>query len=135
VFRKDLKARLDKIFGLKKSTYDAPGESFEQDTLFIQIDPGSRQRVTGGKAYAKVTGTLTVFSQADKLPYGFFHKSIHRAAKELTSPIFFFDVDTDIANSPARVQNIHERQARFVFLWSGQYDPNQGELTELKVEC
>jgi hypothetical protein len=34
-------------------------------------------------------------------------------------------------NSPARLQNIAERRAAFVYLYSAQYDPDQGELTSL----
>lgn len=136
MFKKDLQDRLEKIFGLDKSTYLAPSTSFEQDTLFIQIDTAS-PRVTGmqsGRETAKVMGSLTVYSQANRLPFGFFNKAIERATPELTKPFFFYDIDVDLASSPAREQNIHERRTSFVFLYDAQYDPNRGELTDFELQ-
>ena len=132
MFRKEMAARLSRIFGLTKVSYDEPGESFEQDTLFVEIEE-CLSRATEGKAYAKVTGSVVIFSQRDKLPYGFFAKRLAQAALADTKPFFFFDVDVDALNSPARMQNISERRARFVYLYSAQYDPNQGALTSLDV--
>lgn len=136
MFRKDLQNRFEQIFALGKTTFLAPSEEFEQDTLFIEIESVSPRvsNAGGGKQTAKVVGNVTVFAQDNNLPYGFFNKAIERADPELTSPLFFYDIDTDIAASPARTQNIHERRASFVFLYEGQYDPNKGELTSLSLE-
>lgn len=133
MFRAELKSRLSKIFGFEKTTFDAPSESFEQDTLFVSIAE-AQSRPSGKKIYSKVMGYLTVFSQKDKMPYGFFNKRIQKADAALTRELFFFDMDVDVASSPARIQNISERRARFVFLYSADYDPNKGRLTSINME-
>jgi hypothetical protein len=135
VFRDELKASLSAIFGFPKTTFNAPSTgpdgSFEQDTLFIQIDEAPF-RATEGKAYCKVLGSLIVFSQLEKLPFGFFNRKIQMAPHELTEDFFFFDIDTVPANSPARIQNIAERRLRFIYLYSSQYDPAQGLITSVE---
>lgn len=131
MFRAELAEKLSQIFGFKKTTFDTPG-SFEQDTLFIEINE-AQSRVTDGRVFSKVTGSLVCFSQMEKLPFGFFNKKIQQAPASLTRPFFFFDIDLNPANSPARVQNITERRLRFVYLYSAQYDPDHGELTSLKL--
>lgn len=134
MFRNDLKNRLENIFGFKKTTFLAPSQSYEQDTLFIDIQT-SKTRVTrkkGGAVTAKVTGSLTVFSQDNKLTYGYFNKRIEQADPKFTRGLFFQDIDIDDPASDARLQNIHERICNFTFLYSEQYDPSKGDLTELK---
>ncbi len=119
MFREDLKRRLEKIFGMKVS-YNDPG-SFEQDTIFVEILQG-KVTATKGWSYAKVTGSLQVFTQTEKMPYGFFAKRINSAGKELTGPLHFQDIDTDVPSSQARTMNIHERRCGFLFLFKEQYD-------------
>jgi hypothetical protein len=137
VFRKDLERRLKLIFGFKKVTFNAPSDdalgTFEQDTAFVEITD-CRSSAGFGGARAKVECTLRTFTQDDKMPYGFLTKQIQQAKPELTAPLFFYEIDTNIASSPARIQNIHERRTRFQFLYSEQYDPDQGELTSLELE-
>src|SRR5690349_592921 len=116
--------KLSRIFELKRTTLDAPSinsttGSFEQETLFVEINE-TLIRVTEGKSYARVLGTLTVFAQFDKLPYGYFNKRIQQSDHSLTKDFFFFDVDLNPANSPARFQNIAERRLRFVYLYAAQ---------------
>lgn len=136
MFRSELQEKLSAIFGLRKTTFDAPSVnssngSFEQDTLFIEINE-SNSRVTEGRAYAKVLGSLVVFSQMDKMPFGFFAKKIQQANHSLTKDFFFFDIDLNPVSSPARLQNITERRVRFVYLYSAQYDPAHGLITSLE---
>lgn len=136
MFRNDLLRRLEKIFGLKKTVYWKASESHEQDTLFVTV-LDARPRMSsgqGGRETAVVNGLITVYSQDNRLPYGFFSKAIERAAADVVKPFFFFDIDVDLQNSPARQHNIHERQASFVFLYDAQYDPNRGELSQLTLE-
>lgn len=134
MFQAELKKRFEKIFGFKKTTYDAPSDSFEQDTLFIEITD-CKTRPSEGKVYARVTGQLVAFSQNERLPYGFFSKRIEKAKHELTKDLFFYDVDRNVVSSPARLQNISERRTSFQFFFTAQYDPNLGELTTLEMEC
>lgn len=143
MFERDLQQKLKNIFGLRKVTFNAPKEDTpEQDTLFITIS--SARTSTAGKVgiqRARVTGFLTVFSQAMltetesnskdvRLPFGFFAKRISQAAYVDTKP-FFFEEEREVTNSPARTQNLHERQVSFTFLYSAQYDPDRGELNEV----
>lgn len=133
MFKKDLGDALLQIFGMKKVTFSHPSEgSFEQDTLFIDISKCT-SRTGYGKAYAKAEGSITVFSQQEKFPFGYLNKRIQQADPELRKDLFFFDIDQDIASSPARIQNISERRTSFIYLWEGEYDPNQGELTSLEL--
>lgn len=137
MFRKELKEKLDGIFRFKKSTFDAPSVNpqdgtFEQDTLFIQID-NAKSRVAESRFFSKVEGTLVVYAQMERIHFGFFNKQIENADPKLSKNLFFFDVDLNPANSPARYQNLCERRVRFIFLYSAQYDPNHGKLTELKI--
>lgn len=136
MFRKDLQRRLEKIFGLEKSTFLAPSDQFEQDTLFIEIETANTRLAgnDGGRETCVVAGSLVVFSQDNKMPFGFYAKAIERADAETKRPLFFHDVDVDLVTSPARMQNIHERRASFVFKYDSQYDPNRGQLTELEFE-
>ena len=133
MFRSELKEKLKDIFGFKKVTFSAPSESFEQDTLFVEIESANTRPSKGKKVYAKVSGNLVVFSHGAKLPFGFFSKRIEQADAELTSNFFFFDLDQNALNSPARLQDISEIRGKFVFLYSAEYDPNQGSLTSLSL--
>jgi hypothetical protein len=127
--------KLAKIFSFKRTTFSSPSigtdGSYEQDILFIEVTE-SDSRTCQGKAYARVVGSLIVFAEMDKMPFGFFNKRIQQADPELTRHFFFFDIDLNPASSPARIQNITERRLRFVYLYSGQYDPAHGELTTLE---
>jgi len=128
-----MKDKLKAIFGVPKVSFDEPGESYEQDCLFVQILE-SQANTGQGRARAKVLGAVMMFSQKGKLPFGFFNKRIQNADKSLTKDFFFFDIDVDAQNSPARLQNISERRASFIYLYSAQYDPNQGQLTSISFE-
>lgn len=133
LFRADLKSRFENIFGFRKVTFDAPNpETNEQDTLFIEIQE-ARTIARKGSANCKVTGYIVVYSQYDKLPFGFFAKKIAQAAPELTRELFFFDVDLNVEKNRGMTQNLVERRTRFVFLFQEQYDPNQGTMTGLDL--
>lgn len=131
MFKRDLKEKLTEIFGIKKVTFDAPSESFEQDALFVDI-ASAPVRVIDARSTAKVSGSLTVYSKQEGLPFGFFHKRIAGADWALTKN-FFFEAEQDISSSPARTVNISERRMGFLYLYSAQHDPNQGELTSLEI--
>ncbi len=130
MFKKDLQDKLSKIFGMPVS-YNAPSESYEQDTMFVEIQEAFC-RTTQGKQIAKVMGNLAIYSQNDKFPFGFINKRVQQADFQLTKNLFLFDVDTVALNSPAQLVNVAERRARFVYLYSAQYDPNQGTLTNVE---
>lgn len=133
MFRKEMKEKLKAIFGVREVSFDFPGDNFEQDVLFVDVIE-SRTNAGQGTVRAKVTGSIYMFSQVDKLPYGFFTKKLQQADAELKKDFFFHDLDTNALNSPARMQNISERRGSFVYLYSAQYDPEQGELTSVEFE-
>lgn len=132
MFKKEMEAKLKAIFGVRKVTFDEPGDSYEQDTIFVQVLE-SRANTGQGKATAKVTGAIVMFSQHGKLPYGFFNKKLQQAPAAMTKDFFFYDIDTEPQNSPARFQNIAERRASFIYLYSAQYDPKQGSITSVSI--
>lgn len=134
MFKKSLHEKLERIFQFKKTTYDAPSDSFEQDTLFIEIEKAT-SRVSEGVAYCRTDGTIIVYSQANKLPFGYFNKAIAKAIPEDVKDLFFYDTDVDVASSTARLQNIHERRTRFIYFYKEQYDPNKGTMNNLNMEC
>lgn len=135
MFERDLENRFKRIFGIKKTTYDAPNyEAPEQDTLFIEIlEVRSRMSSkSGGRATCKVIGAAVVFSQATKLPFGFFAKRVEQAALADTGNLIF-EREIDVPGSPARLINLHERRMGFTFLYDTQYDPDRGDLTRLTI--
>lgn len=131
MFRAELTAKLKGIFGVAKVTFDEPGESYEQDCIFVQLLDTPKFNTGQGKATAKVVGAIVMYSERNKLPYGFFNRKIEQAEKALKEGFFFYQIDVDAANSPARLLNISERRTSFVYLYSAQYDPNQGEMTQV----
>jgi hypothetical protein len=128
VFKKDLAERLKAIFDLDKVTFDKPGESQEQECAFVVID-NAVCRVSDAKSSAKVTGTLVIYANSDKLPYGYFAKQIEKADPSQTGPIFFYNFEE---NSGMEV-NIVERRANFLYLFDSQYDPAIGTLTQVNL--
>lgn len=133
MFRAELSNKLSLIFGLKNISFDAHSDSYEQDTLFVEVEH-SNARACEGVIHAKVVGSLVMFSQLDKLPYGFFNKKIQSAPHDLTKDIYFYEIDVSPPNSPARSYNLSEKRTRFIYLYSAQYDPAQGALTSINVE-
>lgn len=137
MFRADLERRLKGIFGFAKVTFNSPSDdadgAFEQDCAFVEIDD-CQSGAGFGAAHCKVDGTLRTFTQDDKMPYGFLVKKLRQAPPALSKDLYFYAIDTNVPNSPSRIQNIHERRTRFVFLYIEQYDPDQGEITSVNFE-
>lgn len=130
MFTEELKKKLEDIFGMRKVTYDAPSDEFEQNTIFIEIY-SSQVRLMDTTQTAIVRGSITCFIQNEAMPFGFFNKKIKRASAESIKGLLFHDIDVEVSNSQARTMNLHERRCGFVFCYSGQYDPNKGKMTQL----
>ncbi len=133
MFQKDLQARFQRIFQVPNTTFNAPDfNAPEQDTLFIEIlTVRSRMSASdGGRETARVLGAATLFSQNTRLPYGFFAKRVEQARSVDTKGLFF-ETEQDVAASPARMINLHERRLPFMFLYDSQYDPDRGEISEI----
>lgn len=131
MFEKSLEARFQAIFEVKKISYNAPGASGEQECLFIEIET-ARNSIKDGRALSMVTGSAVMNAPNDKLPFGFFSKKIAKAGKDLTKPLFFFDIETNTQ----RYQNLVQRGFSFVYFFDSQYDPDTGiiESVEFTIE-
>lgn len=123
MFEKDLKARVQRIFGFMNTRFEEPSDSKEQEAMFINIEDAV-SNVSERLQKARVTGTLYVYANFDKLPYGYFEKRIMRADPADTSKFFFTEIDKNLGVT----NNIARRSIGFVYLYSGQYDPDIGEI-------
>lgn len=126
------------LFKFRKTTMNSDAAKIEQDTLFVVLtDPPRVRPSAGGKMYARVRGDLVVYSENERNTLGTISRLLEQAPAALKSKFFFYDIERNIENSPAREVNISERRTSFVYFYSGQYDPNQGTLNELELtlEC
>jgi hypothetical protein len=123
-----MKSKLKAIFDLDKVTFDSAGESQEQDCLFVEVET-ARNNIKDGLATARVTGKLRLYGNNEKIPYGFMSKQIAEADPELTAPFFFYEFEENLNT----YRNICERSISFVYFYSAQYNPNQGEIDSLEL--
>ena len=121
-----LKFHFEQIFQVKKVVFDTPGESQEQDCIFIEVE-NSRNNFKDGRWISKVTGNMIMFAPNDKLMLGFFSKAIAKAPANLTRPLFFEDFE----ENTKRIQNIVQRSVSFVYFFDSQYDPETGKITSV----
>lgn len=133
MFREELKNSISKIFGVSKVTFESVGDKFEQDTIFIEIEL-AKSRPSIKKFTSIVTGSIVIYSQLDKLPYGFFSNRIEMASKELKKPFVFLNFEENVANSPFAKINLVERRVSFVYLYKTEHNPERGEITSLEIE-
>lgn len=127
MFEKDMKERLQRIFDLPVS-YSEPGESNEQEKIFVQINR-ARPKIKDGKELCMVEAEVSVFGSLDKMPYGYFSKAIDRSDPDDRSRFFFFEFE----QNTQIFQNIVQRSFSLVFFYSGQYDPEQGSITSTTI--
>ena len=73
MFEAALEAKFKQLFGVLKVDYSLPGESQEQECLFINVERAI-PRISDGVQGCRVIGNITVFANADKMPYGYFRK-------------------------------------------------------------
>ena len=128
MFEKELSEKFSTIFNIEKVTYDSPGDSQEQNCIFIDID-NCNSTIKDGKALAIVQGNAYMYAPANKLPFGFFAKAIKKADPKLTKDLFFFNIE----NNSQRFQNIIQRGFSFQYFYRGQFDPEIGTITGLTL--
>lgn len=121
-----LEIALRAIFGVSKVVYDSPGESQEQDCIFIEVE-NCRNTFKDGRALSKLTGNAIMFGENDKLKLGFFSKAIDKAEAALKKDLFFFDFE----ENTKRFQNIVQRSVSFIYFFDSQYDPETGSITSV----
>ena len=129
MFEKTLKEKLQRIFDFKKSTFDLPGESQEQECLFIEVQ-NARPTIKDGRELAFVEGKLRVFANQDKLPFGYFMKRVKNADPADTKDLFFFDFE----ENGGTFRNIVERSLSFTYFFDSQYDPAMGTITTVNLD-
>ncbi len=120
--------QLTRIFDLKKVSYDLPSKSHEQEACFIEVKK-AETKIIDAKQIAKVNGSLHVFAEQNKLPYGYFAKQIAKAAYEDSKNFLFFNFE----ENKGTYLNISERSIDFVYLFDSQYDPAIGTIDEVNL--
>lgn len=134
MFEKQLQDTFQKIFGLKKVSYDAMPEGAaieqvrEQECLFVRIED-SKNTFRDAEAICRVTGTAVIVGRAEKIPFGFFSKAIRNAPKNLTKDLFFYDIESN----SQQYRDLVQRSFSFVFLFSSQYDPAIGTINSVTI--
>lgn len=113
---------------MQKVTFARPGESQEQEGVFIAVER-SLCRMKDARQTARVEGTLHVFAQADKMPFGYLSKCIASADPADTFGFFFRDFEENVGT----FQNLCEKKVGFNYLFDSQYDPAIGTITEVDL--
>lgn len=118
--------KLQKIFKVKKVSFDEPGPAGEQECLFVNIEH-SVNSVRDQVIKQKVDGTCLMYGTNQKLTLGYFSKCIQEADTELTKGFFFYELESNARQFKDKVQ----RGFSFVYFFSGQYDPDKGTLNQI----
>lgn len=129
MFEDELETKFKAIFGVKKVSFDLPGESKEQECLFIKVD-SARATIKEKRAKARVEGSAFMVAPSNKLPFGFFQKAIAKADPSLTKDLFFFEIE----GNDQRYRNLVERGFSFIYLFDGQHDPGIGTIDSVSIE-
>lgn len=128
MFEATLSAKFRKMFEVKKVVFDMPGESLEQDVLFVEVTL-NKNSIRDGRAFAKVTGKVHMNAEAEKLPFGYFAKNIQLNADD-AKDLFFYDFE----ENTRLYENIVQRSVSFVYFFNVQYDPAVGTITSITTE-
>lgn len=128
MFEQELADKFKAIFAVDKVTYDTPGESREQNCLFIEIE-NCKSSIKDGKAMGMATGNAVIFQKGSAIPFGFFQKAIARAPAALTKDLFFFDIESNTL----RFRDIVQRGFSFTYFFNSQYDPPTGTITSVET--
>ena len=126
MFENELADKFKAIFAVTKVTYDTPGESREQNVMFVQIEQ-PKFSFKDGRVTAMVTGNAVMFGRNDALTFGFFAKAISQAPALLTKDLFFSDFETNTQ----RLRDIVQRGFSFTYFFDSQYDPAVGTITSV----
>lgn len=129
MFEKSLETKLKKIFDFKKVTFAQPGKANEQDCLFIDVEQ-SRNRFKDGFFIARVTGTVTINSNSEKLPFGYFSKRIEKASQSDKEGLVFFDFE----KNNKIFGNIVQRSVSFTYFFKDQFDPSKGLIDDITIQ-
>ena len=123
MFEKQLESKFLKIFNCKKVSFDQPGESREQEVLFVEIEV-AKNIVKDGQVVSKISGSASMFGNNDKLTFGYFSKRIAKSDPADTKALFFYDIESNTK----RYQNIVQRGFSFIYFFNSQFDPETGSI-------
>ncbi len=129
VFEFSLQTKLKNIFDMTKVSFDEPGESDEQECIFIDVS-NAKQSIKDGRAYFKVSGKCHIVAPHDKLPFGFFHRKIKLADLADSKDFFFFDIE----ESAKMHLNLVKRSFSFVYFFNTQLNPVDGTIESITTE-
>lgn len=127
MFEKALAEKFKKIFKVKKVSFDQPGESLEQECLFIEIE-SAKISIKDDRAKAMVNGNALINSTNEKLPFAYYSKNIAEASVDDTKDLFFYDFENNTRIYRDKVQ----RAFSFVYFFDSQYDPETGNITSIE---
>jgi hypothetical protein len=125
---KSLLEKLQRIFDLKKISFDRPSDSKEQEAGFIEVR-STFTTYKEGLEFGRVDAKLLVFASTEVMPLGYFAKQIAAARPEDIRDLFFYDFD----ETAATFGNLVNRSVSFIYLYQEQYDPNHGEITSVNL--
>lgn len=129
MFESELKEKLLRIFGLKRVEFYMESESREQECLFVNVED-TKTRFKDGEINIRVIGSVRMFADLGKMPFGYFAKCISLADNEDTKNFFFSELES---NSKI-YGNIVERSFSFTYFFNSQFDPKIGTITSLEQE-
>ncbi len=123
MFEKKLSLQLEKIFDLGKVSFDKPGDSHEQEGVFVEV-ARARTKVKDAREVAHITGKIHMFAASNKLPFGYIGKRIDAAEAADKDGLFFYEFE----ENKGMFRNIVERSVSFEYLFDSQYDPAIGRI-------
>lgn len=128
MFKKSLEEKLRLLFKIKKVTFDQPGESNEQECIFVSVE-NPRIRFKDGRVSARVSGTILIQGNSERLPFGFMSKAYQEANEAVKKDIAFFNSEAN----EKYYRNLVQRTCEFVYFFSTQYDPSMGTIDSVDI--
>lgn len=120
---------LKRIFDLDAVRFEMPTETQEQEVIFVNVVK-SINKITQARALAMVSGSIMIFSDLHKMPYGYLSKKIAEADPDDTKNFFFSDFEENKSGFPT----IAERSMSFVYFFDSQYNPDVGTITSIDLQ-
>jgi hypothetical protein len=131
---KELKDKLQRIFDLKRASYDQPSLSdagvpvTEQQCLFIDVET-PKFTVKDGRAVGRISGRGMVLAPNDKLTFGYFALKLKKAKYADTKDFYFFELD----QNAKVIGNVVSRTFGFIYFFNSELDPNIGNIDSASI--
>jgi len=128
VFEAELSDKIKQIFDVSKVTFDTPGESREQDCIYIEVE-NCKTTLKDARQFSKVTGRCYMISQSQKLPFGYLTKKLIESDKALTKDLYAYEFE----ENSLRYRNLIERSFSFIYFFTSQYNPDIGTIESIEL--